>query len=235
MHTRDTTSNIDNFAVTCDIGDANLKGLWVLCAHAKCDAPTLTHRWSLSYPFYHRYEVANCHCVKGGNTTDGKGRSVVPGPNYGALAVNGGMYGGGQPMCDLMKSGVPISTWGRGTSAYKASQRFVDCPKNTPFAFCWGAPCKAVEGSDAKYDCACPMYTPQEWLDNTQVISVPAEDCRKGVDRLCDSKSTPYNSMYSVFFEIFGIDRYVSHHQCPATHSTAGLFRKAAAGFSRRM
>jgi len=147
-------------------GGVNCFAPWVYCTDARCDDKTFVKDGVL---------VAQCYCWMPSNTN----QSIIPKETSGAACVSNqispGSYPfalGGDKMCDEMKNGALISTYGpMGT---KPPAVAVKCAPKTPWAWCWGAPCKRVDG---KIICDCPVMTSD--YDTPQYVSIEREVCEQ--------------------------------------------------------
>jgi len=147
-------------------GGVNCFAPWVYCTDARCDDTPVVKDGIL---------VAECLCWMPKNTN----QSIIPKETSGAAcvanAVNPGSeaFGvtGGEAMCEAMKNGALISTYGElGT---KPPARAVKCAPKTPWAWCWGAPCKKVTGG--RIICDCPVIVSNYDVD--QYVSVTKDVC----------------------------------------------------------
>jgi len=77
---------------------------------------------------------------------------------------------GGEAMCDAMKNGALVSTY--GPEGWKPPLVFNKCPAKTQWAWCWGAPCKEIDGDII---CDCPMMISDN--DYDQFISISQTQC----------------------------------------------------------
>ncbi|CAK0854047.1 unnamed protein product [Prorocentrum cordatum] len=141
---------------------------WVYCQDAECSEPTVVDG----------VLVAKCLCWAPKNTNT----SAMPGSdNAGASCVinqqRGGtpLPAGGTAMCDAIKDGKLISTW--GPKGWKPPLVTSKCPAGTPFAWCWGAPC-TMEAGDIV--CDCPMVTVNS--TDTQYLSLSIRACADEAD-----------------------------------------------------
>jgi hypothetical protein len=132
---------VDKGSSVCDAAG------WVFCINADCE-PEPYYNPSV----YGGKPIVKCHCWQPSNTDF----SVVPrGKNGGANCVLGeddfGPGGnGGADMCNAIKEGALISTYGpKGTMRDGTpigepgpySLQAATCRPHTPWAWCWGAPC----------------------------------------------------------------------------------------------
>merc|ERR1712014_475432 len=111
------------------------------------------------------------------------GYSIIPkatGAGCVADQVNPGKaafgVSGGSEMCDKMKSGTLISTYGpKGTSdiGTKINAKAVKCAAKTPWAWCWGAPC--TKDAFGRVICECPIVI-SDW-DEDQYVSASEVAC----------------------------------------------------------
>merc|ERR1712014_68521 len=89
-------------------------------------------------------------------------------------------------MCDAMKAGKLISTYGpSGTSdiGRQIHAKAVKCPAKTKWAWCWGAPCS--EDEFGLITCECPIVT-SDW-DEPQYVSVSDVAC--DIEKKLDEES----------------------------------------------
>merc|ERR1712187_680864 len=77
---------------------------------------------------------------------------------------------GGKEMCDAMKKGALVSTY--GPEGWKPPLVFNKCPAKTPWAWCCGAPCNKIDGDII---CDCPMMISDN--DADQFISISETQC----------------------------------------------------------
>ena len=138
---------------------------WVFCINAVCaDQPTVDADMYNGKPF------VKCSCWQPTNTDF----SLVPlGPDSGAnCALGQDTFAGGkggEEMCQAIRDGALISTYGPegtlrgGTPISDADAPFsleaAECRPNTPWAWCWGAPCERDEASPTGITCHCPYMT----------------------------------------------------------------------------
>merc|ERR1711879_942324 len=107
--------------------------------------------------------------------------SIIPKETSGAgcvyNAVKEGSYPfsaiGGDGMCEEMKNGKLISTY--GPLGWSPPARAVKCAPKTKWAWCWGAPCEMVEG---KIFCDCPIVI-SNYDTYDQYVSVSANVCQE--------------------------------------------------------
>jgi len=141
---------------------------WVYCQDAECSEPTVVDG----------VLVAKCLCWAPKNTNT----SILPdGENAGASCVinkqrtGAPLPAGGKAMCDAIKEGSLISTW--GPKGWKPPLVTSKCQAGTPFAWCWGAPCKREAGDIV---CDCPMVSVNS--DATQYLSLSSKACAEEAD-----------------------------------------------------
>jgi len=140
---------------------------WVYCQDATCSAPTEVDG----------VLVAKCLCWAPGNTNN----SILPDENGGASCVinqqrpQGALPQGGTAMCDAMKAGSLISTY--GPQGWKPPLVVSKCEAQTQFAWCWGAPCSRVAGDII---CDCPMVISES--NATQYLSMSTTACANEPD-----------------------------------------------------
>jgi hypothetical protein len=116
--------------------------------------------------------VAECLCWQPTNTNF----SILPASNAGASCVidqitPGAVTStGGDAMCDAMKNGALVSTY--GPTGWKPNLVVAECAPKTQWAWCWGAPCSISEGDII---CDCPIII----TDNnaTQYLSLSQQEC----------------------------------------------------------
>lgn len=149
-------------------GGENCFAPWVYCTDARCDDTPVVKNGLL---------VAECLCWMPKNTNE----SIIPKATSGAACVANAVtpgseaFGvtGGKAMCEAMKNGALISTYGPlGT---KPPARAVKCAPKTPWAWCWGAPCKKVKGG--RIICDCPVMISN--YDTDQYVSVTKDVCKE--------------------------------------------------------
>jgi len=153
---------------------------WVYCTDANCDQNLVESSWTPGLL------VAKCSCWMPKNTNG----SWIPKETAGAgcvadqVAPGKAAFGvtGGSAMCDKMKKGTLISTYGpKGKSdiGTKINAKAVKCDPKTKWAWCWGAPCKKDEFG--RVICECPV-TISDW-DEPQYVSVSEVACEieKGI------------------------------------------------------
>lgn len=152
---------------------------WVFCINAECaDEPSAKPDLYGGKPF-----VA-CSCWQPTNTNF----SILPlGPDSGANCVLGqdtfAGGAGGEGMCQAIRDGALISTYGPGgdmrggTPIDDAQAPFslqsAECRPNTPWAWCWGAPCELDPTSPTGITCHCPYMTSTN--DAVQSISLAGQ------------------------------------------------------------
>jgi len=144
---------------------------WVYCINANCDAkPTVDANLYGGKPY------VNCACWEQSTRpalTPGKQStfSILPMGTSGANCVLDNMEGG-EEMCEAMKGGALVSTYGPYGWKPNTLESAVCLPR-TPWSWCWGAPCIADPDSDFGITCHCPyMYTD---TDVNQPISLAGE------------------------------------------------------------
>jgi len=138
---------------------------WVYCIDSLCAEPTADG-------------LSTCDCIL---QTSGDSR-LPPSATAGANCVysNTGLsddftseIGGrstselnGEEMCNAMKEGALISTFGKLSQGPDTIPNFADerCPSETPFTYCWGAICSQTEEDKRKrganaVQCECPYVT----------------------------------------------------------------------------
>lgn len=148
-------------AETCDAPG------WVYCQDAECQEPTVVDG----------VLVAKCLCWAPKNTN----QSVLPGKDAGASCVinqqrtGEKLVEGGAAMCDAIKKGSLISTW--GPKGWKPPIVTAKCGAGTAFGWCWGAPCTQVAGDIV---CDCPMVTVDS--DAAQYLSLSSQACAEESD-----------------------------------------------------
>jgi len=156
------------------LGGTECEAPWVYCTDANCDQNLVESSWTPGLL------VANCYCWMPPNTNF----SIIPKETAGAGCVadqvssGKAAFGvtGGSAMCDAMKDGKLISTYGpTGTSVIgkKVHAKAVQCAAKTKWAWCWGAPCKKDEFN--RVICECPI-TISDW-DEEQYVSVSSVAC----------------------------------------------------------
>mmetsp|Transcript_3884 Transcript_3884/g.11560 ORF Transcript_3884/g.11560 Transcript_3884/m.11560 type:complete len:231 (-) Transcript_3884:265-957(-) len=151
---------------------------WVYCTDARCDS-NLTDKNGVL--------VAKCLCwmpEKMLNTSwPSPNVSIIPKETSGAGCVynqvKSGSYPysaiGGNGMCEEMKKGKLISTY--GPLGHAPPARAVKCAPKTQWAWCWGAPCEKVDG---QIICDCPIVISN--YDTDQYVSVSKDVCAEEED-----------------------------------------------------
>ena len=172
-----------------DIGCDDVKGFecdntpWVYCIDLLCAEPTANG-------------LSKCDCIL---QTSGDSR-LPPNANAGANCVysNTGLsesftseIGGrstselnGEEMCNAMKEGALISTFGKLSQGPDTIPSFADekCPPETPFTYCWGAICSQTEEDKRKRGanavrCECPyVRAPNVNIQVTEAQCTPEID-----------------------------------------------------------
>jgi len=144
---------------------------WVYCQDAVCEQEPVMVDGVL---------VAKCLCWAPKNTN----KSILPTPMGGASCVANtirdvmdgmGLPQGGKDMCEAIKGGSLISTY--GPTGWKPPLVVQKCPPQTPWAWCWGAPCSMVDGDII---CDCPMMISAD--DYPQYLSVSIQSCANEED-----------------------------------------------------
>jgi len=140
----------------------------------------------------------NANCTKSDNKTATcdcwiqNGSSILPATGRGASHYAG--TPGGEELCEDMKSGSLWSTYGPSGEG-QPGVRYLNCPSETPFAFCWGAICERIEdewlNGYPKAECSCPVATSPGTSSGTafpyQTVVIQEEFCDGDatVDDLC--------------------------------------------------
>jgi len=159
---------------------------WVYCTDANCDSNLKEKNGVL---------VAECDCWMPKtivdnpieNTSASPNLSIIPKTTSGAgcvyNAVKEGSYPfsaiGGSGMCEEMKKGKLISTY--GPLGWAPPALAVKCAAKTQWAWCWGAPCEEIDG---KIICDCPIVVSN--YDTPQYVSVQTATCAKEEGCPCD-------------------------------------------------
>jgi len=147
-------------------GGVNCEAPWVYCTDAVCDQKQKLKNGVL---------VVTCQCWMPTNTM----WSIAPKETSGAGCVYNkvkpGSYPfssiGGKGMCEEMKAGKLISTYGPlGTAPTAAALK---CAPKTPWAWCWGAPCEKAK--DGKVYCDCPVVVSD--YPTPQYVSLQKKTC----------------------------------------------------------
>jgi len=136
---------------------------WVYCQDAPCSEPVVKNG----------VLVSECLCWAPPDTN----------VSYAPVAENAGascamnhqnpklkLPSGGKEMCDAMKKGALVSTY--GPKGWKPPLVFNKCPAKTKWAWCWGAPCNEKDGDII---CDCPMMISDN--DDDQFISISQSEC----------------------------------------------------------
>jgi len=141
---------------------------WVFCLDAVCDEPSADRKTGKL--------ISKCKCWQPTNTNS----SVLPAAsNSGANCVMGTGPGGNQ-MCEAIKGGALISTWGpTGNFLPGKKPRMAICRPHTPWSWCWGAPCQREANGDITCDCPMMVSTND---DDQSLFLIPSE---------CPSDSNP--------------------------------------------
>merc|ERR1719343_442229 len=137
---------------------------WVYCQDATCSEPVVKNG----------VLVSECLCwapPSNNNTSyapvsENAGASCVMNHQNPSLKLPSG----GKEMCDAMKNGALVSTY--GPNGWKPPLVFNKCPAKTPWAWCWGAPCTKKDGDII---CDCPMMISNN--DDDQFISISQSQC----------------------------------------------------------
>jgi len=164
------TCNKDSFTGGGEKCDAP----WVYCTDANC------HQDLVESQYTPGVLAARCHCWMPKNTNF----SVIPKETAGAgcvanqIAPGKAPFGvtGGSAMCEKMKEGALISTYGpTGTSdiGIKIHSKSLKCEAYTPWAWCWGAPCSKDEFG--LVTCECPVVI-SDW-NQSQFVAVSDVAC----------------------------------------------------------
>jgi len=135
---------------------------WVFCQNAVCDDEPVVDPKSGRL-------VAKCHCWQPSNTN----LSFLPlTHNSGANCVmNAGP--GGEDMCKAIANGALFSTYGpTGDFLPGKPLETANCPPQTKWAWCWGAPCERDDKGDII--CSCPMMISTNSANQTLSL-VPSE------------------------------------------------------------
>jgi len=147
---------------------------WVYCQDARCSEPVLNENGIL---------VAKCFCYQPPNVTT----SIIPkGSNAGASCVMNQLDprlklpAGGTAMCNAIKNGALISTY--GPEAWKPPLVVAKCPARTPWAWCWGAPCTKDPVKDTVV-CDCPMMISA--TNDDQYLSLSVDVCNEEGPHAC--------------------------------------------------
>jgi len=160
----------DSFA---DKGGQTCNAPWVYCTDARCDSTLQDKNGVL---------IAKCLCWMPKKTLDTKlvslNESIIPKETSGAACVynqvKAGSYPfsaiGGDGMCEEMKKGALISTY--GPLGHAPPARAVKCAPKTQWAWCWGAPCSKVNG---QIICDCPIIISN--YNTSQYVSVSKDVC----------------------------------------------------------
>jgi hypothetical protein len=162
----DSTNKCAGGSSTCDAPG------WVYCQDAQCSEPKVKKG----------VLVAECLCWAPPNTNES---SLPAASNAGASCVLNSqnealkLPEGGKAMCDAMKNGALISTY--GPKGWKPPLVVKSCPAKTHWAWCWGAPCEMTDGDII---CDCPMMISDN--NENQYISISQEACNLEDDP-CDS------------------------------------------------
>jgi len=90
----------------------------------------------------------------------------------------------GAEMCEAMKEGALISTFGKLSQSPESIPNFADevCPPETPFTYCWGAICTQTEADKRKrganaVQCECPyVRAPKVNIQVTEAQCTPEID-----------------------------------------------------------
>jgi len=141
---------------------------WVYCQDAVCDQEPVMVDGVL---------VAKCLCWAPSNTNSSILPTTMGGASCVANTINSalGLPQGGEEMCKAMKSGSLISTY--GPTGWKPPLVVSECPPQTPWAWCWGAPCSMVDGDII---CDCPMMISAG--GDPQFLSVSIQSCANEAD-----------------------------------------------------
>jgi len=146
---------------------------WVYCTDARCDSHLQDKNGVL---------IAKCLCWMPKKTLNTNlvslNESIIPKETSGAGCVynqvKAGSYPfgaiGGDGMCEEMKNGSLISTY--GPLGHSPPARAVKCAARTQWAWCWGAPCSKVDG---QIICDCPIVISNYNTD--QYVSVSKDVC----------------------------------------------------------
>lgn len=173
----------ENLPYPCDASN------WVYCINANCDTePTVDPNLYGGKPFvkcacWQQTIAPPDSCLPLPNVP--VNRSILPVGKSGANCVLDNMPGG-QDMCDMMKAGALVSTY--GPEGYKPNMlESAHCAPRTPWAWCWGAPCVNDPFSEYGITCHCPYMFSD--VDVVQPISLAgkAECGNFGPTEPCDA------------------------------------------------
>jgi len=155
---------------------------WVYCINSVCEDETTTD------PLLYGGKPFNkCHCWQPTNTNS----SILPHGNDGGANCVLDNGPGGEEMCEAMKNGALISTYGpKGTMRDPDTDLFeleaAICEPHTPWAWCWGAPCVEDPDSPTGITCHCPLMTSTN--DDEQILYLAGESqCSGAHGSPCDS------------------------------------------------
>lgn len=140
---------------------------WVYCIDAICQEPINGY--------------STCRCWN-----QAPGKSIAPGSaQSGATCVGNNQYGKNEPygeeLCNVMKSGTLVSTFGGKYGNTSFVPEFANVACEGGFAYCWGAFCKQDPTNPDIAICQCPFVE----SDVGSVIGVIDSQCKQQAGNEC--------------------------------------------------